>query len=124
MSEDKIPKGFERYQHGEPTYANSGAMLRYLCKPCVRRESCRINNELRLAMGNNYPYWNEAFVIARREPPIKRTEMVEYANYVMFRSADVPDYVDGIPSSIDEIMVCGEYEDPQLELDFSGKKRR
>jgi hypothetical protein len=118
MDEDKIPKGFEEYKYGIPGYDNSNAMLRYLCRPCVKRKGCRINREIRDAMGENYPYWNDAFVIATRQLHIPRFEIEDGDDFTVLRPRDVPDYVDGFPSSVDEIIVCKKYEDPQLEFKF------
>lgn len=50
-----------RYQEFE-TFEEGERFLRDYCNQCRIKKNCRINYELRLAMGNNYFYFSDEFV--------------------------------------------------------------
>ena len=57
----KLPNGFEKTELSCVGFEHGNEILGY-CQSCANNSDCGMNHELRLAMGNDYPYWSEKFV--------------------------------------------------------------
>ena len=88
----KLPPGYEEASCQLHSYSMAGEFLKDFCRDCAKKE-CDINNALRMAMGENYPFGHEALIIVRS------TDYGQYGTR----------------------MICTEYESPQLRL-FEGKE--
>lgn len=63
MSDITMPEGYEAARHQEfNSFDESIDFLRESCGVCFKASKCRLNYDLRVAMGENYPYWHDAFV--------------------------------------------------------------
>lgn len=67
MTRYRIPREYKRTLYQEfSTFADAENLLRNYCNNCVRcnpdPKKCNINEALRAAMGENYPFWAKPFV--------------------------------------------------------------
>jgi hypothetical protein len=86
-----FPRGITEEEDYEPLFEDGDEILGY-CNSCTKKPDCNMNKELRSAMGDNYPYWNDSFVFVLAQRP--------------YRADDEPI----------EKTFCNEYENNQLEL--------
>lgn len=88
----KIPEGYEREQYQEfGTFEDGEKLLRDYCGDCIKLKKCKINHEMRCAMGDNYPYWNKAFIAITPKD---------------------------FQSELENKIICTEKEHPQLQLNL------
>lgn len=43
------------------TFDEGTTFIQNQCGSCRLKKECKINNQLRAAIGNNYPFWNKNF---------------------------------------------------------------
>lgn len=89
----KLPKGFERAELDFATYRDTSGILGY-CNLCRQEKSCSMNAQLREALGEDYPYWSNRFVVV-----------------------DVPNLnEDKFPESVGTRVFCRNYQSRQLRF--------
>ena len=105
-SEVALPEGIVSVKGGFDDLTSAGQFLNRYCGGCARcnmvdgkKESgCKMNDKLRLCMGNDCPYWDDAFMIVRPSS--------------------------GIDSAIyGRMVICKEYQSRQQTLAFGDHNR-
>ncbi len=92
-----LPEGFEKAELPCVGFKEGNEILGYCCR-CAKNSDCGMNYELRLAMGNDYPYWSERFV-----------------------AVSVPTQ-DKFYRVSERKVLCADYESPQLKLPGISRK--
>jgi len=86
-----LPEGFEETELPYVTFESGDEILGY-CRSCTKKPDCDMNQILRQAMGDNFPYWSERFIAVDVPTPHK------YFN------------------DSERKVFCADYESPQLKL--------
>jgi hypothetical protein len=88
-----LPEGFEETELPSVTFEMGDKILDY-CRSCTKKPNCKMNQTLRYAMGEDFPYWSERFIAVDVPTPHK-------FNY--FDDSEIK-------------VFCADYESPQLKL--------
>lgn len=56
-----LPEGFGKTRFPYVSFKEGVGILEY-CDHCTRNKNCKINSDLRIAMGNDFPYWSDKFI--------------------------------------------------------------
>lgn len=85
----RLPAGYKLLESfGDPSFRDGDYILSNYCAFCVKKPNCEINEILRHAMGDNFPFWAEEFV-----------------------AVDGKDFCE-------TMLVCTDYESPQFNFEF------
>jgi hypothetical protein len=114
MTEFNVPKGYALTGHCDLNYENSNRFLADYCGRCAKSDGCGIQEGMRLAMGNNYPYGHQSLTVARRDHLLDEELENDVEPIDLLRQ--------GERLHLDEIVICAEYIDPQLEFDFAANR--
>lgn len=103
----RIPDGFEITKPGTVGYAEGDEILRY-CRTCTEKPKCGLNYNLRLAMGEDCPYWAEEFLALEiKMEESWRTETriacINYENQQMKLPGIPQPFCDGIEKLVEKI---------------------
>lgn len=98
---DKTPQGYKESESKSPfgiqqfdAFGQADYLFREYCARCHKEKKCDLNRGLRQAIGENCPIWFPAFVkLSKISHDLDDTR---------------PDY----------IVICTDYEDPQMKLPF------
>jgi hypothetical protein len=118
-TELRLPKGFLQTESYPVTYRAANEILGY-CVTCVNRPKCGPNHSLRMAMGNNYPFWSTDFigVLIKDDNsfiPSTRVFCKNYKNPQPILAGIFPsDFCDGITRLVD-ILDIKNQSNPNLE---------
>ncbi len=85
----KIPEGYKLAGRQKFTLESASKFLNNNCSECLKSKDCEIQEQLRLAMGNNYSIWHQSFLAVTPED---------------------------IYSGLKDKVICTEYKDPQLKI--------
>ena len=68
MNKISLPPGFKETELPYITFQDGDEILGY-CRSCTKNPSCKMNETLRQAMGENFPYWHQKFIVVKFPTP-------------------------------------------------------
>jgi hypothetical protein len=97
VTDPKLPRG----------YSEAKEVIRY-CRTCTKKPKCNLNYNLRLAIGEDYPYWAEEFVTFKTSfdgswRTEERTTCISYENQQMKLQGIPQPFCDGIEKLVENI---------------------
>jgi hypothetical protein len=68
MNEEVFPKNIRKisFFYG-PRFEDGIEIIRDYCKVCKNNSNCEKKKDLSMAMGENYPHWNNSFILVSVE---------------------------------------------------------
>jgi hypothetical protein len=81
MKQLKLPEKFELAEIPYVRIEDGIEILSNYCSCCLKKDGCGINRNLRHAMGENFPFWPDEFILIRSSKPLedfRKTTCTDY----------------------------------------------